>query len=359
MKVYSLRAMAALIIGATCCVQAQAQGYYASAYNSDARPTAARSLNAMTTSHAHLAEEHVGTGLDAGPSDEFLNEEYLGGGLGGGRCGDTGCMAGCCAPCADACPAIEFWMDATFFRFHKTGGVNVGNSDQGVADEENAELGYFLSPRFNMRYYNSSGMYWQLSYFEFNHGTLLTANDAGSHIGVRSWTFDSVVGERFMLNRKWTIDWNGGLRLYNYSETAIDRDEVSLNNPEFNFDHSWGIGGILGIEGTRSIGNGLSVYGRAKLGIIHGDHTVAWNRDGTFVNRQLLDENFIHTEFATGVEYSTCTACGVEVIAKAGAEWITYEDASSAFAVGAPETSRAAGADVGYGGVTFSLGFYR
>ncbi len=340
MKVYTQSAMAVAVVAAMCCVQAQAQDYYASAYNpADAYVASTASLeNDMATLRGNL-----------------------GGGEDGAGCCDTGCCdagccgAGCCDPCCgdcgcnDSCPAVQFWVDATFLRFHKTGGVRVGN-DAG----EDAELGYFISPRFNLRFYNSNDMYWQISYFEFNHGTLLTVGDPGSHIGVRSWTLDAVAGERFMLNRDWVIDWNGGARLYNYSETATDANEA-----EFNFDHSWGIGGILGIEGSRSIGNGLSVYGGAKLGIIHGDHTVIFRRDNVTVNRRLLDENFIHTELGTGVEYSTYTASGVEVIAKVGAEFITYENASSAFALAPGEVARGPGADVGYGGFTFSLGIYR
>ncbi len=339
MKVYVPTALAMAMI-TLMCSQATSQDYDSPAYgHADTYVAQARSLeDSVATFRGNL----------------------------GSSCCESDCCASCCddgccdSCCDDACPAIQFWVDATIMRFHKTGGVRVGN-DPG----EDAELGYFLSPRFNLRYYNSNGMYWQLSYFEFNHGTLLTVGDPGSHLGVRSWTLDAVAGERFMLNSKWTIDWNGGARLYNYSELAVDRNELNNGNTEFSFDHSWGIGGIMGLEATRCLGNGLSAYGAVKLGIVHGDHTTINSRQlGTasipLSNRRLLDENFIHTEIGSGIEYSTVTRGGTEIIVKAGGEWITYENASSSF-LAAPgnEEIRKAGADVGYGGFTFSLGFYR
>ena len=385
MKVYTQGALAMAFIAMLCCV-AQAQDYYASAYNSaDAYVAQAQQLESgMATLRGNLGGDCACAtcGCDPCACSSCGCDPCGNGCCGNGCCGDgccangccdAGCCGGCCDPCCyDSCcnncceqpcycPAIQFWVDATLFRFHKTGGVNVGNSDQGVANEENAELGYFLSPRFNLRYYGSNGMYYQLSYFEFNHGTILSANDPGSSIGVRSWTLDAVAGERFMLNKYWTLDWNGGARLYDYSETAVDRDEVANGNTEFNFDHSWGIGGIVGLDVSRCLGNGLSVYGGARFGVVHGDHTQIYNRNGAApVNRRMLDENFIQTEISTGFEYSSFMANGTEVISKLGWEWITYENASSQFtAPTLAEAARTAGADVGYGGVTFSLGFYR
>ncbi len=324
--------------------QVSAPGGYQASLNDDDYVARAQSLEAEFAQVGHT----IGSGCcDPGCNCDNCCESYC------DSCCDTGCDS-CCS--SQSCMAIQFWVDATMLRFHKTGGVRVGN-DIG----EDAEIGYTLSPRFNLRLYNANGMYWQLSYFEFNHGTLLTGNDPGSHLGVRSWTLDAVAGERFMLNRDWVVDWNGGARLYNYSETAIDRNEVANNFTEFNFDHSWGIGGILGIEGSRSLGNGLSVYGGAKLGIVHGDHTQIWNRNGAnVVSRRNLDNNFIHTELSTGVEYSICTAGGTEIITKLGAEFITYENASGQFtSPSTVEAVRSSGADVGYGGFTLSLGVYR
>ena len=316
---------------------------------------------------AALNEGYDGSGLDGYAAQVSATEadgDYCESGCCDTDCCDTGCCDSGCDSCCGmsycdtGCSGVQVWVDATVLRFHKTGGVRVGN-DLG----EDAELGYFVSPRFNFRYYNPRGMYVQASYFNFNHGTLLSANDPGSHIGVRSWTLDLVAGERFMLNRDWAIDWNAGARLYDYSEMQTDANEVANNNTEYTFNHSWGIGGIVGLEASRMLGKGWSVYGGAKFGIVQGDHTVIYNRNATApVNRRFLDENFIQTELFSGVEYSRHTVGGIEMIAKLGFEWITYENASTSYIGLSPanaEHRQVPGADVGYGGPTLSLGFYR
>ncbi|MCA9266887.1 MAG: hypothetical protein KDA41_00375, partial [Planctomycetales bacterium] len=260
---------------------------------------------------------------------------------------DAGCDVSC------GCGCVEFWADATVFQFFKTGGVNVGSSDQGVPNEENADLGFNLSPRLNLRYYGSCGTYAQISYFTFDHGTVLSGTEAGSTLNVRNWTLDAVAGESFMLNCNWAVDLSAGFRMYDYHETAVDFDETVNTNREFNIDHSWGVGGVMGLKAERCLTDRWSAYSGVKVALLYGDHRQTWNRNGSaLVNVLLENEVFLHTELSAGLEYRSMTSGGTEWFATIGAELISYGNASGNFITPGPstvaETVREAGVDVGY-----------
>lgn len=351
MLIHRSAAIATIVLAVLACTSIRAQDSGAPIYNYSSVQAQTAVLDRMEELEAEVAS--------------LRRELLVGGGCDG--CADKGC--GSCGidniGKAYACgPRIDFRMDVTLLRFHKTGGVQTGSDMHTGKNPELVELGFIASPRFNLRFYRPNGMFVEASFFQFNHSAQGAGMDA---LTVNAYTFDLKFGQDIKIDDNWTMTWTGGPRRFRYEERLVDADEL-----EFNVDSSKGIGGVVSLFAKRRIGPGLLIgrvlqgwdrqlFGGATFAIVHGDHRIRENR-GVPTDIRFTDENWIQMEIATGTEMTRTLANGAEIYFRWGVEWITYENASSQFAgnepgLGMHENSVEPGADVGFGGFTAALGF--
>jgi hypothetical protein len=104
---------------------------------------------------------------------------------------------------------------------------------------------------------------------------------------------DLVVGQHFTQCEKLTLSPYVGLRWASFEESY----DATGTSPDFSVDFE-GLGIVVGIDATRSLGNNFSLYGTAKQSIVYGE------ADDTFGAVTISDDRvaFI-SEFGLGVQY--------------------------------------------------------
>ena len=275
-------------------------------------------------------------------------------------CGGCGTDGGKFGKGYDSCqPTIEFWIETTLLRFHKTGGVQTGSDMFTGTNPEAIELGFIASPYVHLRWYRPGGLFIEGAFFHFNHSTVRGLDS----IQINTYFLDFRFGQKFQVAEDWWIEWTGGPRRFKYEETLVD-------GTLFNKDVTQGVGGMVSLFAGRPIAGWLSkrlgfrqeLYGGAIFAIVHGDHSINENRLPNITNINMTDENFIQLELSTGTEWIRTMGNGGEMFLRWGVQWITFENVSSQFNNAAPgvlnhEGNVAPGADVGFGGFNATLGF--
>jgi hypothetical protein len=90
------------------------------------------------------------------------------------------------------------------------------------------------------------------------------------HSRVENFVFDvDYISRDWAGSPEWSLRWLGGLRVGDLLIESRLRDPSDLRIRGNNDFH--GIGGHLGLEGARSLGDGWAVFGKADGGIVWGD----------------------------------------------------------------------------------------
>lgn len=125
--------------------------------------------------------------------------------------------------------------------------------------------------------------------------------------------FDLVVGQHFTPSDKFSLSPYLGLRWAqaeqdrkNSSDNTLDPDPINDSTNHNNSDFS-GLGIVVGIDATRSLANGFSLYGTAKQSVVFGSRDFSYS----YTNNGLpnpsysdsADEVLFISELGLGVQY--------------------------------------------------------
>lgn len=291
-------------------------------------------------------------------------ENYIGGcAAPGGNCGGCGVCDGCSDKlfCDSGCGSggLIFEAEALLFKFHRADGVRTGNFllPPGTND---VQFSHAITPRLTLGWVTDSGLGFRGRYWEYDQNNT-SSNFPGDVISVDTWTLDLELFERFAVNDSWTVELSGGVRYNEYAEftfAALPPLATRLNS----FD---GLGGILGLQATRSLGRWGGVYGRVRGAILMDDKTVTnVSAVPPFVQGAVLTDSVQSVnEIAIGYEYIRAIANGSLLTFRTGYEWQQWNNYSSSYSevtvVNAPVGRYNGPSDIGFGGVTFMLGIER
>ncbi len=185
------------------------------------------------------------------------------------------------APCSDCEQGVTLGLEALYMRAYQSEGTyESGDWDFGGR----ASLGY----QFN------DCLFTKVTYFGYKSDVYEYSDpdndddedqynyeeDADIEVSYLDW----VVGQHFKPSEKFTLSPYVGLRWgtfdenYNESENNDGDTQNDKETAEFS-----GLGLLIGVDGTRSICNGFSIYGTAKTSILFGNTDY---RDSTTYNYQ-------------------------------------------------------------------------
>jgi hypothetical protein len=268
--------------------------------------------------------------------------------------GDGLCDGKAASDCADYCgcaargvPYVE--LEFTYFRYHRADGLRVG--DDAPADDINPGR-FEISPRLTLGYIGAGGLGIRGRYWEYN-AQLAPNEGLPSALNIDTYTIDLELFERLAINDCWDFEVSGGVRYNSFDENFFDLvGEAETRTVGFD-----GFGLIGALEARRQMRLG-AIYGRARLGILMDDKRLTNVGSGT---QDLLDTTLGVTEIAVGYELSRTTARGSLLFARFGFEYQQWSNYSSNFDSSAvePENFWTGASDVGFAGMTFSLGWMR
>jgi len=162
------------------------------------------------------------------------------------------------APQSDCEQGWTLSLEAMALRAYQSeGGYNEDNYDFGGR----ASLGY----QFN------DCLFTKMTYFGYSSDTLDDRGEFFRDQGDLSVSYlDWVVGQHFKPSEKLTLSPYVGLRWATFEE-GVDfiNDGDGFNRYTENHDFS-GLGVVVGIDATRSLGNNFSIYGTAKQSVVFG-----------------------------------------------------------------------------------------
>lgn len=264
-----------------------------------------------------------------------------------GNCGcGPGSSCDACLPlhaCHDACGHWIVLGEATFFRYYRADGARVGD-DPGAGD--NVEFDFEAAPRVTLGYAGSDGMGIRFRWWEFNQNS-----DGGRGVlGVSTYNLDLELFDTIQLNSVWSLQASAGSRWNEFDEQMFDRADDELRRNEVR-----GFGGIVGVELRRCLTPCSSLFGGVKLAVLMDDKFVSNVNTGDRVT--LLDSSVGMVEIAAGYEFSLLMAHHVQMFGRVAGEWQNWYNYSSSF--GASEQVFQGASDVGFGGVTLSVGWNR
>lgn len=282
------------------------------------------------------------------PADQYLSADEgccdapCGGCHPGDPCG--ACDACCCDPCAIACGNWFAVGEMTLFRYHRADGVRVG--DDPFAGE-NVEFDFEIAPRVTLGYAGADGFGFRVRWWEYDHRE--TARDQQSHLAVDTYTIDAEVFDIVQLNCNWMLQISGGVRWNEFEELAFDVPEDALRINRFH-----GAGGLLGMEVRRCLSPCSALFMGARMAILMDDKQVI--NTGTPVDVRLRDSVQGMLELSLGYEVSCDLGCNTICFARVAGEWQNWFNYSSAYSPIDNEAAFGGASDVGFGGVSISLG---
>lgn len=275
----------------------------------------AATLATMLAATAARAEDDmVIDAMQVDPAQESLSDDYS-------TDDNSKCGKGCCDCCCDQ-GGFVFLAEATFFKFYDSNGVeDFGGND--------AEFDFEVNPRLTLGYVACDGLGARVRYWEFDEDTVSVANN---NVAVNTYNIDLEAFQAVELNSCTSVEFMGGVR---YNE--FDMDRSGARRDSFN-----GFGGMLGLEGRRDFGCGLSAYGRYRHVIFADDF---------FMSGTSQDENDGikgQQEIALGVAYTNCNWT-----LTAGYEWQVWQNYTRGTASNIDEET----SDVGFSGFVVGAGY--
>lgn len=270
-------------------------------------------------------------------------------------CCDTGCDLGCDPCCGDVGWGLFTEAELLFFRYHRADGVRVG-----LNAGESGDFDFNPAYRVSLGTIAPNGIGFRTRYFEYDH----TESIGDGQIGVDTYTIDFELFEAFELNQNWALEISGGVRYAHFNETIIDTGEVGGVDRRINGFNGAGL--ITGLEARRAVGFGL-LYARTRLGVVQDDKHVTNTLGGAaLTDNRLIDTTAGMVELALGAEVNYELGNGSVLFARSGVEWQNWWNFSSAYAANVnpaggvladvADSIYGGPADIGFAGLTFSLG---
>ena len=255
---------------------------------------------------------------------------------------ENGCDLGCDDDCDPGCGrSFIADIEATFFRYHRSPGVQVGDD----ADQF-AEFDHELAPRITLGIVNDEGLGGRIRWWDYNEDATAPA---GGFVSVDTYTIDLEVFQNIQLNSCASVEFSGGVRYVDFTEM------VGIGFISFNaFD---GLGGVVGAK-VRLESRFGTLYGGARFALI-GDDKVFDDVDPGIDTH--LDVITSMTEIGTGVEFNRCLSSGATLTGRAGFEWQIWENFVEGKDVGNDQFGDffGGGGDAGFVGFVLGLALER
>ncbi len=212
------------------------------------------------------------------------------------------------APPAPDCEAgWTFGLEALYLKAYQS---------EGRYDDADYEFG----GRGSVGYDFNDCLFVKASYFGYeadvsHFGEDVQGGSIGEDADLKVSYLDLVVGEHFKPSEKLTLSPYVGLRWATFEEgtdfRAIDPRGAELHQSQES-DFS-GLGVVVGIDATRALGSGFSLYGTAKQSIVFGttDHNFSQSSSGAVTDKSLSldrgdfsDDRVLYiTELGLGGQY--------------------------------------------------------
>jgi len=256
---------------------------------------------------------------------------------------DNGCDVGCDDGCDTDCGrSFVADFEATFFRYHRSGGVQVGDD----ADEL-TEFDYELAPRITLGVVNDEGLGGRIRWWDYNEDATAPA---GGFVSVDTYTLDFEVFQNVHLCNNASVEFSGGVRYVDFVEIMDDDSDIVFNAFE-------GLGGVVGAK-VRLESSFGTLYGGARFALI-GDDKVFDDVDPGIDTH--LDVITSMTEIGTGVEFNRCLSSGATLTGRAGFEWQIWENFVEGKDVGNDQFGDffGGGGDAGFVGFVLGLALER
>ncbi len=186
------------------------------------------------------------------------------------------------------------------------------------------EDGYDFGGRISLGYQFNDGLFTKVSYFGYQADTFDESGDFFHDQGdLEVSSLDAVVGQHFQPSDKLTLSPYAGLRWATFNESIDEVDDfegIFRYTEEHDFS---GFGIVVGIDGTRALGAGFSLYGTARQSMVFGssDNSFRLTIDGDPQDSGSdSDDRVVSiTELGLGVQYDFCFS-GVAANIRAGVE---------------------------------------
>ncbi len=176
---------------------------------------------------------------------------------------------------------------------------------EGQYDED----GYDFGGRLSLGYQFNDCLFTKVIFFGYKTDTFDESGTFFHDQGDLEVTYlDWVVGQHFKPSDKLTLSPYVGLRWATFEENASEFDDFGEGTRLEKYGNEFsGLGIVVGIDGTRSLGAGFSLYGTAKQSLVFGSSD---NIDRVLINGDLADDDSDSddrvvsiTELGLGVQY--------------------------------------------------------
>jgi hypothetical protein len=232
-----------------------------------------------------------------------------------------------------------------WFKYHRADGVRTGDDE-----DNNAEFDLFITPRVTVGYVGQDGLGFRVRYWDCEDDA---NDDDEGFVKVDTYTIDFEVFDTFCLNRNWDLEIAAGLRYNEFQEILAEDDDEGFRNE---FD---GFGIVASAELRRLVGTNGAVFVRARGSILMDNKEVVEFEDDDEDEVELIDVVVGTTELAFGYDYIWPQCDGSYYFFRLQAEWQTWYNYSTAFAVIDDDDDLGAPSDVGFAGVGFGFGLAR
>ncbi len=255
-------------------------------------------------------------------------------------CGD--CCGACDLDCAPGCDYGEFFFnfDATFLKYHQSGGVKSVSAGSIVSSDYGAEFDYDFAPRFSFGYRGPNNLGVRTTYWMIDASQ--TTFDGDGFVSIYAQTFDLEVFKRIPMGCSSYLEAAAGFRAAEFKQ----RDDSDL---DYQVD---GTGLTFALEASHNCGCGRRLYARGRTSVVMGDTELL---DEGALDDDVgigFDSTFAQLEVAVGWEGRKCVGCGTMVYG-VGIELQQWLDT----VITADSSSEAYLTDAGFGGFTLRCGY--
>jgi len=274
-----------------------------------------------------------------------------------GCCGSDPC---CCDPyCDPYAGGLFFQAEGLFFRYSRADGVRAGNyNDIPVTTTDDVTFDYTITPRLTLGYLFDSGLALRARYWEYAQTGNAVFPASGVAMGVDTYTIDIELFEVFDLNDQWSVEISGGVRYNEFAELMVDPSPAPTQT-RLNYFEGWG--GLVSLEGKRSLGRWGALYARGRGAVLMDDALVLNGPLAGGARQDALLVDAVHgmTELALGYEISRYWRRSL-ITFRAGYEWQIWHNYTTSFTpvsdTTANRSNMAGPSDVGFNGFTLLLG---
>lgn len=258
--------------------------------------------------------------------------------------------------CADDPGYMNFKMpgrvfllgELTFLRYHRADGTRVGTETN-----EQVEFGLELAPRISVGLVSPEGFGSRVRWWFYDHAAN-AEEEGGSALSVDTTVLDFEMFRVFRVCSSITCEWSVGMRYNEFTEQMVDTAEDDNRIIAFN-----GYGAVGGLELRQLLAHDkmadIWIFGRCRGAVLMDDKSLINIDNGTSTGGTLLDTTVAAMELTAGFEAARVVQGNILFVQFAG-EWQNWFNYSAAFT---DEETFLGPADVGFGGILFSVGATR